>query len=77
MSESPEVEPSTQNPRGKTNIEQGPEPLVDKTDPTEPVRVSNLKQTPSGNLETQGRWTQHQKRLILPFPIFCSYPPEK
>ncbi len=51
MSESPEVERSAQNPSGNTNIEQGAEPSVDKTDPTEPVRVSNPKQTPSGNLE--------------------------
>jgi hypothetical protein len=51
MSESPEVERSTQNPRGKTNIEHGAEPSVDKTDPTEPVRVSNPKQMPLGNLE--------------------------
>jgi hypothetical protein len=29
MSESPEVEGSTQNPRGKTNIEHGAEPSVD------------------------------------------------
>jgi hypothetical protein len=36
MSESPEVERSAQNPRGKTNIEQGAEPSVDKTDATEP-----------------------------------------
>jgi hypothetical protein len=52
MSESPEVEEqSTQKPRSKTNIEHEAEPSVDKTDPTEPVRVSNPKQTSSGNLE--------------------------
>jgi hypothetical protein len=45
MSESPEAERSTQNPRGKTNIEHGAEPSVDKIDPTEPVGVSNPKQT--------------------------------
>jgi hypothetical protein len=46
LSESLKVERSTQNPRGKTNIEQR----------AEPVRVSNPKQTPLGNLEN-GRQT--------------------
>lgn len=46
MSESPEVERSTQNPGGKSNIEQGVEPPVDKTDPTEPVRVPDKKESP-------------------------------
>jgi hypothetical protein len=51
MSESPEVEQSTQSLRGKTNIEHGAEPSVDKTDSTGPVRVSDPKQMPLGNLE--------------------------
>jgi hypothetical protein len=59
MSESPEVERSTQNPKGKTNIEQTPEPPLGKADPTEPVQVkgkiSNPKQSPSGNLENAGQ----------------------
>lgn len=39
MSESPEVERSTQNPKGRTNVEQTPEPPLGKADPTEPVQV--------------------------------------
>ena len=48
MSESPEVERSTQNPKGRTNIEQGAEPPVDKTDPTQPVEVESVE-SPQGN----------------------------
>lgn len=44
-------------PRGKTNIEHGAEPSVDKIDLTEPVGVSNPKQTSSGNMENTGRLT--------------------
>ena len=49
MSESPEVERSTQNPEGKSNLEQGIEPRVDNTDPTEPVEVSSADESPQGN----------------------------
>ncbi|GEM_PF-2710220 len=49
MSESP-VERSTQNPKGKTNVEQMPEPSP-KTDLTEPVQISDPKQSPFENLE--------------------------
>jgi len=48
MSESPEVERSTQNPKGRTNIEQGAEPTIDKTDPTQPVEVESVE-SPQGN----------------------------
>jgi hypothetical protein len=43
MSESPEVERSTQNPNGRTNIEQGAEPPVDETDPAQPVEVESVE----------------------------------
>ncbi|HEV8386613.1 MAG TPA: hypothetical protein VGQ03_03220 [Nitrososphaera sp.] len=46
MSESPEVERSIQNPKGKSNLEKGTEPQVDKTDPTQPVKVASDKESP-------------------------------
>ena len=48
MSESPEVERSTQNPKGKTNLKSTESP-VDKTDPTQPVEISSVEETPQGN----------------------------
>lgn len=51
MSESPEVERSTQNPRGKANLEKGAEPPVDKTDPTEPVKVVSSEEAPTRKSE--------------------------
>jgi hypothetical protein len=48
MSESPELERSTQNPKGRSNLKGGESP-VDKTDPTQPVEVSSAKETPQGN----------------------------
>ena len=49
MSESPEVERSIQNPKGKSNLEQGAGPPVDKTDPTEPVEVESAGESPYGS----------------------------
>jgi hypothetical protein len=49
MSESPEVERSIQNPKGKSNLEQGAGPRVDKTDPTEPVEVASASESPQGS----------------------------
>ena len=49
MSESPEVERSIQNPKGKSNLEQGAGPPVDKTDPTEPVEVAGTSESPQGS----------------------------
>ena len=49
MSESPEVERGTQNPKGRTNMEQGAEPPLDKTDPTQPVEVASTEESPQGN----------------------------
>jgi hypothetical protein len=77
LRESPEVEWSTQSPRGKTNIEHGAEPSVDKTDPTGPVRVSNPKQMPLGNLENARQTGTTPEVSILPSSIFCSDPPKK
>jgi hypothetical protein len=48
MSESPEVERSTQNPKGSTNLK-GAEPPADKTDPTQPVEISSVEESPQGN----------------------------
>ena len=48
MSDSPEVERGTQNPKGKTNLKSGESP-ANKTDPTEPVEVSSVEETPQGN----------------------------
>jgi hypothetical protein len=47
MSESPEVERGTQNPKGKTNIEKSPEPKLDRTVPPEPVEAA--EESPQGN----------------------------
>jgi len=55
MSESPEVERGTQNPKGKTNVEKTSEDTKRNTDSTEPAQVSNPKQSPSGNLENAGQ----------------------
>jgi hypothetical protein len=49
MSESPEVERGTQNPKGRTNLEQGAEPPVGKTDPTQPVEVASVEESPQGS----------------------------
>jgi hypothetical protein len=49
MSESPGVERSIQNPNGKSNLEQGAGPQIDKTDPTEPVEVSSASESPQGS----------------------------
>ncbi|HEU4606099.1 MAG TPA: hypothetical protein VFS46_07670 [Nitrososphaera sp.] len=63
MSESPEVEGNYNNPKGRSNLEKGAEPPLQKADPTEPVQVgadkakkpSNPKMPPSGNLEHAGQ----------------------
>lgn len=63
MSESPEVEGNYSNPKGRSNLEKGAEPPLQKADPTEPVQVSdakskkpsNPKMLPSGNLEYAGQ----------------------
>jgi hypothetical protein len=49
MSESPEVERSIQNPKGRSNLEKGAEHELDKTDPTEPVEVVSPKKSTQGN----------------------------
>lgn len=49
MSESPEVERGPQNPKGKSNLERGAEPQKDNTDPTEPVEVRSVEESPQGN----------------------------
>jgi hypothetical protein len=45
MSESPEVERSIQNPKGRSNLEKGSEHELDNTDPTEPVKVVSPKKS--------------------------------
>jgi hypothetical protein len=49
MSESPEVERGSQNPKGKSNLERGAEPQTDNTDPTKPTEVRSIEDSPKGN----------------------------
>ena len=57
MSESPEVERSIQNPKGRSNLEQGAGPQVDKTDPTEPVEAAGTRESPQGSEMKSARKT--------------------
>ena len=49
MSESPEVERGSQNPKGRSNLERGAEPQKDNADPTEPTEVRSIEESPQGN----------------------------
>jgi hypothetical protein len=63
MSKSPEVESNYDNPKGRSNLEKGAEPPVQKTDPTDTVQVSNdktkkpsnPKMPPSGDVAYAGQ----------------------
>ena len=49
MSESPEVEKSMQNPKGRTNLQKEQEAQPDTTDPAEPTKVASVEISPRGN----------------------------
>lgn len=44
MSQNPEERNKDSRKSSESNIEQSPEPPVDRQDPTEPVKVSGLKE---------------------------------
>jgi hypothetical protein len=44
MSKSPEVESNYDNPKGRSNLEKGAEPPVQKTDPADTVQFRTTKQ---------------------------------
>lgn len=49
MSESPEVEKSMQNPKGRTNLQKEQETQPDTKDPAQPTKVASVEDSPRGN----------------------------